>query len=241
LLEHLETVEVSHDLPETSARFQVQYVIRPGTDDLHDYRGYAGNIRSGGFRVGDRVKVLPSGIETRISALETNLKSVDQVFVNQSVVLHLADDIDISRGDVIVPADDVQPYVSQDIDLDICWMGERPLQVGDRLLVRHHTHEVKAIVKEIAHRIDVHSFDAIPTERLELNDIARIRLRTAKPLVFDAYRNNRNTGGLILINESTHDTVAAGMLRRIETDSDEAREGANFFIAQNAVNHVASI
>lgn len=212
LLEHLETVELSHDLPEDEARFQVQYVIRPRTEDLHDYRGYAGAIRSGFFKKGDRVRVLPVGIETTIKAIEVHQQEVEEAFAPQPVVLHLEDDIDISRGDSIVRIEDAQPAVSQDLDLDICWMSERPLQVGDRYLLRHNAATVKAIVKEIQHRTDIHSFEQQPAEQLALNDIAQVRLRTAQPLVFDAYKKNRATGGLILINENTFDTVAAGML-----------------------------
>ena len=212
LLEHLETVELSHDLPEDEARFQVQYVIRPRTENLHDYRGYAGAIRSGFFKKGDRVRVLPAGIETTIKAIEVHQQEVEEAFAPQPIVLHLEDGIDISRGDSIVRLEDAQPAVSQDLDLDICWMSERPLQVGDRYLLRHNAATVKAIVKEIQHRTDVHTFEQQPAEQLALNDIAHIKLRTAKPLVFDAYKKNRSTGALILINENTFDTVAAGML-----------------------------
>ena len=213
LLEHLETVELSNDLPVDEARFAVQYVIRPRTEELHDYRGYAGAIRSGYFRSGDRVRVLPAGIETTLKAIEVHQQDVKSAFVPQPVVLHLADDIDVSRGDTIVRVEDIQPAVEQDIDLDICWMSERPLYPGDRLIVRHNASMIKAIVKEIYHRTDVHSFEKQHAENLQLNDIASIRLRTAKPLVFDAYKKNRATGGLILVNEHSFDTVAAGMLR----------------------------
>jgi sulfate adenylyltransferase subunit 1 len=213
LLEHLETVEISHDLPEDQARFQVQYVIRPGGTAWHDYRGYAGALRSGFFKKGDRVRVLPSGVETTLEAIEVHQKIVEEAFAPQPVVLHLKDDIDLSRGDSLVRISDAQPIVSQDLELDICWMSDRPLQVGDRYLVRHNSAQTKAIVKEILYRVDVHSFEQQPIHALNLNDIARIKLRTARPLVFDAYRQNRASGGLILVNEGTFDTVAAGMLR----------------------------
>jgi sulfate adenylyltransferase subunit 1 len=220
LLEHLETVEISHDLPEDEARFQVQYVIRPRTEALHDYRGYAGALRSGFFKKGDRVRVLPSGIETTLKAIEVHQQEVETAHAPQPVVLHLADDVDLSRGDSVVRVDEHLPTVSQDLELDVCWMSERPLQVGDRYLVRHNATSVKAIVKEIQHRVDVHSFEQQPADALALNDIARIRLRTAKPLVFDAYRQNRATGGLILINENSFDTVAAGMLRAVKREEE---------------------
>ena len=212
LLEHLETVELQATRPDIETRFQVQYVIRPRTEELHDYRGYAGALRSGQLHRGDRVRILPAGIETTLKVIEVHQQEVEIASAPQPVVLHFADDIDISRGDSVVRVDDRQPAVSQDLDLDICWMSERPLYVGDRLLLRHNAQTVKAIVKEIYYRVDVHSLEQQPAEYLNLNDIAYIRLRTAKPLVFDAYQQNRSTGGLILINENTFDTVAAGML-----------------------------
>jgi sulfate adenylyltransferase subunit 1 len=226
LLEHLESVEVSEDLPTEEARFQVQYVIRPRTEELHDYRGYAGALRSGHFRKGDRVKVLPAGIETTISAIEVHQQQVEEAFAPQPVVLHLAHDIDISRGDSIVRLDDVAPAVSQDLELDLCWMSERPLHVGDRYLLRHNATTVKAIVKEIRYRTDVHTFDQQPADALSLNDIAHVRLRTAKPLVFDAYKHNRANGGLILINETSFDTVAAGMLHAPKVEEEVLTEFA---------------
>ncbi|MBK8427333.1 MAG: GTP-binding protein [Lewinellaceae bacterium] len=215
LLDHLETVELAEVQEDEATRFQVQYVIRPRTEELHDYRGYAGALRSGSFRRGDRVQVLPAGIETTIKAIEVHQQEVEEAFAPQPIVLHLEDDIDISRGDSIIRVEGVQPYVTQDLDLDICWMSERPLYPGDRLLLRHNAATVKAIVKEIYHRVDVHTFEQQPAEQLKLNDIAYIRLRTAKPLVFDSYKLNRTTGSLILINDNTFDTVAAGMLHEV--------------------------
>ncbi len=159
--------------------------------------------------------VLPAGIETRIKAIEVHQKEVEEAFAPQPVVLHLEDDIDISRGDSIVCVEGLQPAVTQDLELDICWMSERPLYPGDRLLIRHNAATVKAIVKEIYHKVDVHTFEQQPAEQLKLNDIAVIRLRTAKPIVFDSYKLNRNTGSLILINDNTFDTVGAGMLHEV--------------------------
>lgn len=226
LLEHLESVEVNQDSSKFDARFQVQYVIRPRTDALHDYRGYAGALRSGSLKKGDRVRVLPAGIETTLKAIEIHQQHVTEAFAPQPVVLHLEDDIDLSRGDSLVRLNDPQPAVNQDIELDVCWMSERPLRVGDRYLLRHNAATFKAIVKEILYRVDVHSFEQQPTESLNLNDIARIRLRTAKPLVFDAYQQNRASGGLILINENTFDTVAAGMLLAPKREEDLSSEFA---------------
>ncbi len=215
LLDHLETIELAETREDEPTRFQVQYVIRPRTEELHDYRGYAGALRSGSFRRGDKIVVLPAGIESTIKAIEVNQQEVEEAFAPQPIVLHLADDIDISRGDSIVRVDGVQPAVTQDLELDICWMSERPLYPGDRLLLRHNAATVKAIVKEIYHKVDVHTFEEQPAEQLKLNDIAYIRLRTAKPVVFDSYKQNRSTGSLILINDNTFDTVAAGMLHEV--------------------------
>ncbi len=212
LLEHLETVALEEAASEVGARFQVQYVIRPRTEALHDYRGYAGSLRSGALRRGDRVRVLPSGIESEIQAIEVHQTEVEEALAPQPIVLHLKDDIDISRGDSIVLAEAAPPFVSQDIEVDICWMSERALKTGDRYLIRHGAASSKAFVKEILYRTDVHSFEKTPADALQLNDIARVRLRSAQPLVFDAYRQNRNSGSLILVNDNTFDTVAAGML-----------------------------
>lgn len=212
LLEHLETVDTDQKALETGARFQVQYVIRPRTEAYHDYRGYAGSLRSGVLRRGDRVRILPSGIESVIQAIEVHQQEVEEAFSPQPVVIHLQDDIDISRGDTIVRLEDDQPAVQQDIELDLCWMSERPLKPGDKYLLRHGASQTKAFVREILHKTDVHTFERRETEALQLNDIARVRLRTARPLVYDAYQENRNSGSLILINENTFDTVAAGML-----------------------------
>jgi sulfate adenylyltransferase subunit 1 len=214
LLDHLETVETKTDTASTGSRFQVQYVIRPRTEALHDYRGYAGSLASGTLRRGDRIRVLPSGIESVIQAIEVHQTAVEEAFAPQPVVIHLEHDIDISRGDSIVKIEEHQPEVGQDIELDICWMSERPLQRGDKYLVRHGASQSKAFVREILYRTDVHTFERQEATALQLNDIARIRLRTARPLVYDAYQENRNSGGLILINENTFDTVAAGMLLR---------------------------
>ncbi|NUO00759.1 MAG: GTP-binding protein [Saprospiraceae bacterium] len=211
LLEHLETVEIEPEAASDAPRFQVQYVIRPKSNEWHDYRGYAGSLRSGSFRRGDRVLVLPAGIETEIVAIEVNQVQVEEAFAPQPLVLHLAHDIDISRGDTIARFD-AQPIVSRDLEATLCWMNERPLRPGDRLLLRQHAATVKAIVKSIEYRIDVHTFEHLSDDKLELNDIGLVRLKTAQPLVFDAYKQNRHSGGFILVNENTYDTVAAGML-----------------------------
>lgn len=214
LLQQLEELHIEPVDLQTAPRFQVQYVIRPQSNDLHDYRGYAGSLRSGQLKRGQRVTVLPAGIETTIKSLEVNRQEVDAAFAPQAIVVHLNDDIDVSRGDFIVPADDL-PASSIELDATLCWMSERPLHVGDRFLLRHHSASVKAVVKAIEYRWDVHQYSHEPVERLGLNDIASVRIRTARPIHFDPYTQNRNTGSFILVHEHNFDTVAAGMLHEI--------------------------
>ncbi len=238
LLEHLESVNVANTVNLADARFQVQYVIRPKSDELHDYRGYAGRIQSGVYKTGDRVVVLPSGIETTLSAIEMNLNKVDYAFAGQSVVLHLRDDIDISRGDSItvidskfqisdskVDAANVQPEiwnlesetkdpsVSNEISATLCWFDDRnPLLEGSKLLLQNGSNTVKAIVKEVNYKLDISNLERVDATEARLNDIVNVRLKTAKPVVFDNYTQNRQTGAFILVNENSCNTVAAGMI-----------------------------
>ena len=226
LLHHLEKVEVSSDINLTDARFQVQYVIRPMTEEYHDYRGYAGRIQSGIYKVGDKVTVLPSGISSTISRIEVNLKDVNEAFSGQAAVLHLADDIDISRGDSIVAnvavdlsaesgksADKSAATLSSEVDAVLCWFDEtRPLTEGGKFLIQNGSNTVKAVIKSVEYKLNVSSLEKTPTTEGVLNDIVKVRLKTAKPLVFDAYSQNRATGSFILINENTCNTVAAGMV-----------------------------
>ncbi len=225
LLEHLETVQVESDVNLTDARFQVQYVIRPMSDEYHDYRGYAGKIQSGIYRVGDKVTVLPSGIASIISRIEVNLKDVQEAFSGQAAVLHLADDIDISRGDSIIIPSCVLPKggnpgvgLSDEIEATLCWFDEtRPLKEGSKFLLQNGSNVVKAVVKKIDYKLDVSTLEKtspfLEDERgAGLNDIVHVHLKTSKPLVFDNYSNNRATGAFILINENTCNTVAAGMI-----------------------------
>jgi sulfate adenylyltransferase subunit 1 len=212
LLQHLEELEISHHANLDLPRFQVQYVIRPHDDKYHDYRGYAGRIASGIFKKGDKVTVLPSWIETEISAIEISNRQAEGAFAGQSVVLHLADDIDISRGDTIVLSNSL-PKVDQDLQADICWMDNRPLQEGTKLVLQHNSNRVKAVVKEISQKVNL---DSLAFEdaggRAALNEIARVHIKTATPLAFDAYSLNRSQGAFILIDENTNNTVAAGVL-----------------------------
>jgi len=207
LLLHLETVELASDFNFSLARFPVQYVIRPREDALHDYRGYAGKIVSGVFKKGDEVEVLPAGQSSRIKEIEIAGKEIQESFAPQSVVIHLEDDIDISRGDVIAKKDD-SLNVIQDVEVTVCWMSERPLNAGSKLLIRHHGKSVKASVREILYKLDVSTFDKIEGEKsIKLNEIARIQLRTASPIAVDKFITNRANGSFVLVDENTNETV----------------------------------
>ena len=212
LLYHLEHVHVASDRNLRDARFPVQWVIRPMTDEHHDYRGYAGLVASGVFRVGDEVVVLPSGIETRIAGIETYDGPREEAFPPQSVTLQLEDDVDVSRGDMICRPQN-RPIEARDVDAMVCWMAERPLQPSGRYRVKHTTRTVLAKADELRYRIDVNTLhrDEAATG-LELNEVGRLRLRLSSPLFLDEYRRNRATGSFILIDESTNDTVGAGMV-----------------------------
>ncbi len=207
LLLHLETVELASDFNFSLARFPVQYVIRPRQDALHDYRGYAGKVVSGVFKKGDEVKVFPAGLTSRIKEIEIEEKEISEAFAPQSVVIHLEEDIDISRGDVIAKKDD-SLLVTQDVEATVCWMSERPLNAGTKLLVRHHGKSVKASVREILYKLDVSTFDKSEGEKsIKLNEIARIQLRTASPIAIDKFITNRANGSFVLVDENTNETV----------------------------------
>jgi len=211
LLQHLEEIEISHDVNLELPRFQVQYVIRPQDDRYHDYRGYAGRIASGIFKRGDRVTVLPSGIESEISSIEISNKEVSEAFAQQSVVLHLKDDIDIGRGDSIVLSSKL-PRVEQDLNASICWMDNRALQEGTKLLLQHNSNRVKAVVREIGRKVNLDTLQFEDAgKHADLNEIVRINIKTATALAYDPYTSNRSNGGFILIDENTNNTVAAGV------------------------------
>jgi sulfate adenylyltransferase large subunit len=212
LLEHLETVEIALDRDLDHVRFPVQWVIRPNTDEHHDYRGYAGQVSGGVIRSGDEVVVLPSGARTRVAAIDTFDGPLAEAFPPMSVTLLLEDDIDVSRGDLICGVED-QPRLSREFEADVCWMADAPLRAGGRYAIKHATFAARAIVDAIESRIDVHTLESEPgTAELALNDIGRVCLRTSKPMAFDPYRVNRATGSFILIDEATNDTVGAGMI-----------------------------
>ncbi|MGW4201794.1 sulfate adenylyltransferase subunit 1 [Streptomyces sp. NPDC004726] len=211
VLEHLETVPVSHDLTDCHARLPVQYVIRPQTAEHPDYRGYAGQIAAGTFRVGERVTVLPSGRTSKISGIDLLGQAVDIAWTPQSVTLLLEDDIDVSRGDLIVPSGDA-PATTQDVEATVCHVADQPLTVGQRVLLKHTTRTVKAIVKEIPSRLTLDDLSQHPDPgQLVANDIGRVKVRTAEPLALDAYADSRRTGSFLLIDPADGTTLAAGM------------------------------
>ncbi|MFI0787236.1 sulfate adenylyltransferase subunit 1 [Streptomyces lydicus] len=211
VLEHLETVSVVADPSEDPARFPVQYVIRPQTAEHPDYRGYAGQIASGVLRVGDAVTVLPSGRTSTIEAIDALGQAVDVAWAPQSVTVRLADDIDISRGDLIAPAA-TPPGTSQDIEATVCHVADRPLTVGQRVLLKHTTRTVKAIVKDIPSRLTLDDLSQHPAPgELVANDIGRVVIRTAEPLALDAYADSRRTGSFLLIDPADGTTLTAGM------------------------------
>lgn len=212
VLEHLETVPVSHDLGHCHARLPVQYVIRPQTAEHPDYRGYAGQIAAGTFRVGESVTVLPSGRSTKVSGIDLLGKPVDVAWTPQSVTLLLEDDIDISRGDLIVPSKDAPP-TTQDVEATVCHVADQPLTVGHRVLLKHGTRTVKAIVKDIPSRLTLDDLSLHPHPgQLVANDIGRVKIRTAEPLPLDSYADSRRTGAFILIDPADGTTLTAGMV-----------------------------
>jgi len=212
LLEFLETVEIAEAKQTDVSRFQVQYVIRPQTDDLHDYRGFAGRVVSGSYQKGQKVTVLPSGIETTIDKIEVNQQEVDLAETNTPVVLHLKDDVDISRGNSIVPSEHL-PKTEKEIIATICWMDNTAYIPGQKIIVQHNSFRTKAVIKEVIGKVDIHSFKALDSDgTMQLNDICKVLIKTAEPVSFDSYKDNRSNGAFILINENTNNTIAAGTI-----------------------------
>jgi sulfate adenylyltransferase subunit 1 len=208
----LENIHISNDTNFTDARFPVQYVIRPYSDEFHDYRGYAGRVAGGVFKTGDEVKVLPSGLSTKIKSIDTMNGKIGRAFPPQSVTLVLENDIDISRGNMIVSAYN-HPEVGQDITFMFCWLNEKPLINGGKYIVRHTTQEVRCIVKSVDFKVNISTLDKeIDDKTVRLNEIGQMTIRTTKPLFFDSYKKNRITGCLILIDEGTNETICAGMI-----------------------------
>jgi sulfate adenylyltransferase subunit 1 len=213
LLEFLEDVEITDDVNLTDSRFQVQLVIRPQTGELHDYRGYAGKVISGIYKTGDKVKVLPANIETTISKLETAGAEVKEVFAPQSAVIHLSNDIDISRGDTIAKVDNL-PRVSSELEVLLCWLDDKPLQAGNKYLLQHNSRLVKAVVKQIEYKLDVNTLQQQPViGNVKLNEVVKATIKTAAPLVYDAYDQLSTNGSAILIDETGNSTVAAVLFK----------------------------
>ena len=213
LLHHLENIQLDSDVNLTDARFSVQYVIRPQTEELHDYRGYAGKILSGTYKKGDRVLIQPSGVESTISVIEKFGTEVEEAMAHQSVVLHLDDDVDISRGDLIVKKENA-PRLSQQLEVFLCWMDTKPLINGNKYLLQLNSRTVRCVVKEIEYKLDVNSLEKrFAPSSVELNDIIRATIKTASPLPYDSYKELRENGGAILIDETSFVTVAACMIQ----------------------------
>ena len=212
LMHTLETVHIASDHNHIDCRFPIQNVIRPQTTEFHDYRGYAGRIAGGVFKKGDAVMVLPSGFTSKIKSIDTFNGEIDEAFAPMSVTMTLEDDIDISRGDMIVRENN-KPEVSQDIEAMICWMGENPLKEKGKYALKHTSKDARCMVKEIKYKVDINTLHRNEEDKvIASNDIARVTLRTTSPLFIDQYSRNRNTGSLILIDEATNNTVGAGMI-----------------------------
>jgi len=213
LLHLLENVQLDSDINLTDARFSVQYVIRPQAADLHDYRGYAGQVISGIYRKGDKIIVLPSGIESTIKAIEIGGKEIDMAYALQSVVMHLEDDVDVSRGDMIVPLDN-QPQTEQEFEVLLCWMDNKPLKPGNKYLLQINSRLVKSVVKEIEYKLDVNTLQKnYSPEKATLNDIIKATIKTSSPIAYDSYKKLRQNGGAILIDETSCVTVGACMIQ----------------------------
>ena len=210
-LERLETIEIAADRDASHRRFPVQWVIRPMSDEHHDYRGYAGQVAGGEWRAGDGVVVLPSGLRTTVASVETHDGTLDVAVQGQSVVVRLADHLDVARGDMLCdPAD--PPVAARELEATVCWMSERPVQTGARLGVKQTTRWSRAILDEVVSVLDVETLERVPADGLALNDLAHVRLRLSAPLLVDPYDVNRATGAFILVDEATNETVGAGMV-----------------------------
>ncbi len=212
LLHMLESVHIESDYNHIDSRFPVQYVVRPQSKEHHDFRGYAGRVAGGIFRPGDEVLVMPSGFTSKVKSIHLGDEKLDEAFAPMSVTMTLEDEIDISRGDVIAKPNN-HPQAEQDVDLMLCWMNQRPLQLNSKFYVRHTTREVRGVLKEIQYKLDISTLHRVEhVDQLQMNEIARVKIRTAQPLNFDSYRKNRIMGSVILVDEGTNETVAAGMI-----------------------------
>lgn len=212
LLEYLEEVQLDQE-QNSGSRFQVQYVIRPQTEELHDYRGYAGQVVSGSFQKGNKIAILPAGIITEITAIEVNGAEVQEAFEGQPVVIQIKEDIDISRGDFFTSAEEL-PNVEKEIEVLLCWLDHKALQPGNKYLLQHHSRQLKAVVKQVDYKINVNTLEKETAEEdIRLNEIAKVTIRTAQPLVFDDFISNKKTGSAILVDETSNATVAACIIQ----------------------------
>lgn len=212
LLHELETIHIGSDINKIDARLPVQTVLRPQREGFIDYRGYAGRVSSGIFRPGDAITVLPSGFTSKIKSINLHEKEVEEAFAPMSVAVTLEDDIDISRGDMIVKTNN-QPQTSQDIDAMICWLNADDAKPRTKYTIMHTSNEQKALIKEVLYKIDINTYDRITDDKdFKMNDIGRVKIRTTQPLMADEYRDNRDTGSFVLIDDNTKETVAAGMI-----------------------------
>ena len=212
LLHILENIHIASDYNLIDCRFPVQHVIRPHKKEFHDFRGYAGRISGGIFKTGDEIVVLPSGFHSKIKSIYNFDEQLEEAFVPMSVTMTLEDDLDISRGDMLVRANN-QPQATQDIDLMICWLGENPLSEKGKYIVKHTSKEVRGIIKKVLYKVDINTLHRNENDKIiSSNDVARISIRVTQPLFIDKYRKNRVTGSLIIIDENTHNTIGAGMI-----------------------------
>ncbi|WP_299095700.1 sulfate adenylyltransferase subunit CysN [Winogradskyella sp.] len=213
LLHTLETMHISSDINKVDARFPVQTVLRPQSDDDNrDYRGYAGRIASGVLRQGDEVTVMPSGFTSKIKSIDTLEGNLSEAFAPMSVSITLEDDIDISRGDMIVRSNN-KPEAAQDVEVMLCWLNNSPAKPRAKYTIKHTSNDQKAMIKEVIYKIDINTLERNSEDNdLAMNDIAKVKIRTTKPLMIDAYRENRTTGSIILVDDATNETVAAGMV-----------------------------
>lgn len=210
----LETIHIAGDHNHVDPRFPVQYVVRPMSDKYHDFRGYAGRVAGGVFRPGEEVVALPSGFKTKVKTIELDERQLDEAFAPMSVMMTLEDDIDISRGDMIAKENNM-PETGQDLDVMVCWMTDKPLQLRGKYSIKHTSRDARAMVTEIMYKMDINNLHRLEDDKnIGLNDVGRIKIRTTQPLFYDTYRRNRSTGSLVIIDEATNVTVGACMILR---------------------------
>jgi len=212
LLHTLETMHISSDINKVDARLPVQTVLRPQREGFIDYRGYAGRIASGFYRKGDKVTIMPSGFSSVVKSIIGPNGKLDEAFAPMSVTIELEDDIDVSRGDMIVRSNNM-PETSQDIEVMLCWLNNDPAKPRAKYTIMHTSNEQKAMIKEVVYKYDINTMDRVKDDKeLRMNEISKVKIRTTKPLMIDPYRDNRFTGSIILMDDTTNETVAAGMI-----------------------------